>query len=893
MQSHPYRSPARPFILRLVVPVLAALFVFWTGYVAATDQRYDTANGIPGEILAGDSAGQTFIARYDGLSGVDVHIATIGHEADAARGTLVLHLRAGSGSSDDLATATIPPSQTLEPDPWYTLSFAPISNSRDQSFYVVADSPDATPGKALSVLWFQPAPRGDPYPNGSAYKNGQRAKGDLAFGLRYSAPPLQVWALMLDEAGANTSPLLLYALLFFGLLAIIVALAFPYFAQRAPRIARWLTASSLVTALAVGLIYGLLFMVITPPWQGPDEYAHFAYAALLDKHDLNNGEVQSLDLFGADSDTALIEAVNASADRNDFLRRLAGNSAPGAPTRTDAFLFQQVRQPPTYYWLCALALRAARAAGIPADPYTQPEIAIYVMRLVSLALGLLVILLAWLFAARLRATSTPIAAVLGLLPMHTFIATSLNNDILAELAVSALFVALAALYSTSFQAAEQRVVATHRREIVLILLCVLLTVAGVATKATAPAAALPLLGAGLLLWGLRKIYGRLRLSPERRRTAPALAALAAVLLAAGAFLAVCGPDSAHALGWTTAYTPVQRIGRVESGTARDGRYVIQLDTASSQTAMQKLIPRFIFHPALRITLAGWARFAPQQPTPPNDLIARLAVQDGAREAGVVTATLVPGGGWTRMELTANVEQNAEQVVLQIGADAPGLIQFDDLSLDVQGIDRPWNDAIYKAALLDPSGEVAPWAVRAPFSAIVPGDVRDMVDALLNPQPFSKPVLWLAYANTQYRSFWGSFGWLSIDLPAPFYLLIGLALVLALGGLLWRVVRMPSHGASWRALLALASAFALAVAIAAGFAKQMALTAYGGLPSDPQGRYLFVLAIPTLWLILSGLDALLQLLPSRVRALCRFAAAAVLVFFAAYSLLALTLPYYYR
>ena len=282
-------------------------------------------------------------------------------------------------------------------------------------------------------------------------------------------------------------------------------------------------------------------------------------------------------------------------------------ASPGEPTRTDAFLFQQVRQPPTYYWLCALALRrrprnrdrgrplhAARnchlhhAPGVPGS-------------------GSVVIALAWVFSERLRATSTPLPAGLALLPMHAFIATSINNDILAELAVSALFVALAALYATSFGPQKEPGDRTRRREATLLLLCVLLAVAGVATKATASAASLPLLAAGLLLWRVCKAYGRIRTRPATGLfVRPPVIALGAVVLAAGAFFIVCGPDSTRTLSWVTSYTPVQRIERVESSTARDGHYVIQMDTAKSRIAMQRLVPPFIFHPALRITFVGWA-----------------------------------------------------------------------------------------------------------------------------------------------------------------------------------------------------------------------------------------------------------------------------------------------
>ena len=139
MQTHPYRRRSPWAALRVVLPILAALLVFWTGYVAATHHRYETANGVPGEILAGRSLGQTFIARYDGLSGVEVHIATLGLEANPTRGTLVLHLRDGPASSADLATATIPPSQALDPDPWYTFSFSPIADSRDRSYFLLVE----------------------------------------------------------------------------------------------------------------------------------------------------------------------------------------------------------------------------------------------------------------------------------------------------------------------------------------------------------------------------------------------------------------------------------------------------------------------------------------------------------------------------------------------------------------------------------------------------------------------------------------------------------------------------------------------------------------------------------------------------------------------------------
>ncbi|MEO5951303.1 MAG: hypothetical protein ABIQ44_02440, partial [Chloroflexia bacterium] len=77
-------------VLRYGLLGAVVLFVLWVGYGASAERRYDSANGAAGEILAGESLGQSFVARYDGLAGVEVHIATIGHMTLAGRSSLVL-----------------------------------------------------------------------------------------------------------------------------------------------------------------------------------------------------------------------------------------------------------------------------------------------------------------------------------------------------------------------------------------------------------------------------------------------------------------------------------------------------------------------------------------------------------------------------------------------------------------------------------------------------------------------------------------------------------------------------------------------------------------------------------------------------------------------------------
>jgi Predicted membrane protein (DUF2142) len=879
-------------IARYVLPAAIVLFVLWAGYQATAHRLYENINGVPGELLAGESLGQSFVAHYDGLAGVEVRIATYGHATDTARSTLVLRLRASPDSREDIATASLPPDVALKADDWHLFRFTPIANSRGKPYFLLVETPDGAPGKSMSLFWFQPPTTGDPYGEGSAYRNGQATRGDLAFGLQYAAPPLQVWGSMLGEAGESTSPILVWGLLLIAAVGIFLFVARPANAQ-AEEGSRRGKAWPLALALGVWVVHGLLFMVVTPPWQGPDEYAHYAYAALLDRHNLNNGQVEALDLGGKDKDTELIRAVNASADRHDFMRRLRGNSNQGGPTRTDPSLFQQVRQPSTYYWLCALALRAARLVGLPADPYANPEVSLYVMRSVSLGLGLVVIALAYL------ACGLKVAITVALLPMHTFIGTAINNDILAEVAVSALFVAVMSLLKTTFERREDRW--PSKRELALAGVCVLLTIAGLATKATAPAAGMPLLAGGLALWLAVGITRRVRATMPHpvkgARGRLLVAILLSSLVGVGAFFAIFEQREGQSVGWFTGYAPLRSAQRVATNSAHDGRHVIQLEATQGAKAIQRLIPKHIYHPSLRVTLAGWVRLEPGQAAPATGQVAgELAVMDGVREAGFAHTTLGAGSGWARLEVTGDVEANAEEIELRIGVrdgSMPGAkVQFDDLSLRVEAIGAPWNDPVYRAALVDPSGEQGRWALRPFIKGVVPGEVSDMASALLNSQPFSKAALWADYAGVQYKSFWGSFGWLSIELPPVAYLAIGGLLMLAGAGL--GIYALEGHKVKWgwRAWLAAISVASLAVAIAISFAKQTALTAYGGLPSAPQGRYLFVLTIPIVWLLLEGLRSLLNRLWPQAASGWKLALSNLLLLFALYSLLALVVPYFY-
>lgn len=833
-------------------PLLALITVLWTSYAALSERRYASVNGNPSELLAGHSAGQSFVARYSGLSGVELWIGTYGRGADPSRAELVLHLRATPGKGPDLAIARLLPTESIAENSWHLFSFPPIDDSQDKAFYVDVESPDATPGNGFTIFWWRQVAGGDPYQHGTAYLDGKPQHADLAFGLHYSTFPVLAWAQLARAASANFP---LSAMLTLGVLSLAgtawVTWQLWLMMREPKRRVRWLRRWSLPVALGAALIVGVTYMLLIPPWQGPDEHSHFAYAALLDKRGLDDKQVQSRQQAGKDGDEALINAVTTSMNRHDFSRYISWSSAPGAPVVLGYTLFQELRQQPPYYWLCAAAFRAARAVGIPADPYTNPEVTLYVMRGVSLALGLLVVVLAWLAGVLLGGSQHPwlrllLPLTVALLPMHTFVASVANNDILAELAVSVLFVTLVALFRWP----------TGWRGVMLVALAVALTLATTKTKSTALAASVPLLALGLVMW-LGLIVSRLaRRSVARgskRRMVVVQGVFIMLVLSASAVagFAIYRPENSAA-GWSPRDQPFQRVAHMQSATAHQGSYVIQLGPGNRDVEASQVLVPAIYHPALKVTFSGWARLAPSESVPANRTMKALAsVEQGSRPAGTGEVTLGSSDEWVPITVTARVSEGAEQITLYLYSKAgERAVQFDDMSLDVSGIYGSWRDAIYTHGLLNPSAEIAGIGLRPQLARILPGDIGQMADTLVNPQPYNRYALWAYFADAQYRSFWGNFGWVSIPLPEIVYTLLDIVCALALLGLASLALRSTGHSSRdrWLGLISLA---ALVLAVLIGFARQGMLLVIGQ-PAYPQGRYLFVLIIPTVWLLLSGI-----------------------------------------
>ena len=208
---------------------------------------------------------------------------------------------------------------------------------------------------------------------------------------------------------------------------------------------RWL-----VALLAAYLVAGSLYAYFTPPWQLPDEPAHYNYVAhiaktltlpVLQMGDYNQEKLQNL------LDTK-------------FVRKLS----PG-------YLRYESYQPPLYYllatpifWLSGGSLLALRLFGV--------------------VLGALTVLLLYLCLSLVFAGKTLIplgaAAFSALLPMHMAMAAAVNNDGLAELLLMASMLLLLRWMRHRFY--DESLAATQRSQSRQLLWLGLLLGLGMATK---------------------------------------------------------------------------------------------------------------------------------------------------------------------------------------------------------------------------------------------------------------------------------------------------------------------------------------------------------------------------------------------------------------------------
>ncbi|HEX6306194.1 MAG TPA: hypothetical protein VFZ76_18485, partial [Anaerolineales bacterium] len=144
----------------------------------------------------GGPIGQTFFARYRGLSGVDVYIKANGSGA----GELTLTLFKDPHRQEVVAKSNLS-AEGINGPGYYRFGFAPIINSANQDFYLELS---ALGDNALEIG----AGPGDSYLDGALYQDGTPQEGQMAFRLAYD--PYQL-ALGLGSLGLSWLGILVLA----------------------------------------------------------------------------------------------------------------------------------------------------------------------------------------------------------------------------------------------------------------------------------------------------------------------------------------------------------------------------------------------------------------------------------------------------------------------------------------------------------------------------------------------------------------------------------------------------------------------------------------------------------------------------------------------------------
>ena len=169
--------------------------------------------------------------------------------------------------------------------------------------------------------------------------------------------------------------------------------------------------------LVVGMLQGLLYVFLIPPWQHYDEPAHFEYAWLLANH-------SGLPTPGT-YDQTMRHAVATSMIEHNFFRGM--NFLPDLNVQNEPIWIgiSQLDDPPFYYLLVSLPLRLFSSWDI-----TQQ---LYAGRFVSLFLYLVSIVAAWGMMRELVPVGNPLVwmvpASMALLPGYIDLMTAVNNDV--------------------------------------------------------------------------------------------------------------------------------------------------------------------------------------------------------------------------------------------------------------------------------------------------------------------------------------------------------------------------------------------------------------------------------------------------------------------------------
>ena len=204
------------------------------------------------------------------------------------------------------------------------------------------------------------------------------------------------------------------------------------------RVRRLAPPSSLAVLLVIVLSVGLSWALVVPPWQSPDELAHFGFVQSLAE---NFAILPTLPAHRRPRATSAPPTTPSEPSRgafwptpappdwrrSDYDAYLAAEHVAHPPSRSDGTgPSTATNNPPLYYLVAAAAYLVDHGGTAFGRRYS--------IRIFGVLLLIVTTIAAWLLAGevfgRRRLAQLGCAAVAGLLPMATFMSTAVNPDAL-------------------------------------------------------------------------------------------------------------------------------------------------------------------------------------------------------------------------------------------------------------------------------------------------------------------------------------------------------------------------------------------------------------------------------------------------------------------------------
>ena len=621
--------------------------------------------------------------------------------------------------------------------------------------------------------------------------------------------------------------------------------------------------------ILIGLIHGIIYIFIIPPWQHYDEPGHFEYVWQI-------VHMSSWPKAG-DYDPAMRRDMLVSMYDHGFLRE--ANWKPDLTAAVPNIGYSQSGDPPVYFWLASLPIHFLQSKSL--------VIQLYASRLVSLILYLSTILIGWGVMVELTPPKHPlrwmVPLTLALLPGFTDFMTAVNSGVGAI------------TFFSLFLWASVRSI--RRGPSFLSLTLVLVAAALCFWTNNIVWISLPLLPVVLLFTFLR---GRWR-------------TLAWTLLLTSIGIGLLAVFSWGDAGLWYRHTFQNAPTRIANAQAPLGRYVFQLDISQDKSNL------LIIQPLPQVTLGdlrnepvtfgAWIWSSQQMQaeiqlscdcgglpqffsrevqagTEPRFYAFTLTIPSNARH---ISAVLTPP---EKSEVTHGTLFYDGLILVK----GERVTQDSPIFTDIDGKGGSWAGSPFTNLLRNSSAEQAgpgiqSWAnklikkVLPPYPAFFPSDITDsMLDW--------KGAGWYYWATGSlvFRTFWAKFGWGSAPLLGykP-YRILAVVTLFGLAGAAWLVWRRR-RGLSWAAL------FLLGLALS-GVWIQTIVRGVGSLfgwTFIPAARNAYPVIIPTVLVLCAGWLEVLGILERWFRKVDKIQITIYLLFFAVLDALSIfsVLHYYY-